>query len=131
VDGRCGVLIPSPRVTDSRTQILVFCRSCSFLWFSIVSYNNYGGNSKLCFYKFYFWFVVPSWFRLWQYVSNNNLFKSKQTIKVIWLPPSATQTMVPLEDLRPGSTMWRPTLPFDIQQAQSLSNKSTPRAPTL
>jgi len=44
------VLILSPRVTDSRTQNLVFRRPCSFLWFSIVSYNNYGGDSKLCFF---------------------------------------------------------------------------------
>jgi len=51
--GVVGVLIPFPRVTDSRTQNLVFRRPCSFLWFSIVSYNNYGGDSKLYFYKFY------------------------------------------------------------------------------
>ena len=43
------MLIHFPRVTDSRTQNLVFRRPCSFLWFSIVSYNNYGGDSKLCF----------------------------------------------------------------------------------
>jgi len=31
-----------------------FSQTLLFLWFSIVSYNNYGGDSKLCFYKFLF-----------------------------------------------------------------------------
>jgi len=53
------VLIPSPRVTDSRTQNLVFRRPCSFLWFFIVSYYNYGGDSKLFFYKFYLLVRLP------------------------------------------------------------------------
>jgi len=51
LDGRCGVLIPSPRVSNSQIQNLVFCRPCFFLLFSIVSYNNYGGDSKLCFFQ--------------------------------------------------------------------------------
>jgi len=48
------VLTPSLRVINSRTPNLCFRRPCFFLWFSIVSYNNYGGDSKLCFYKFVF-----------------------------------------------------------------------------
>ena len=49
------MLTPSLRVINSRTPNLCFRRPCSFLWFSIVSYNNYGGDSKLSvFYKFYF-----------------------------------------------------------------------------
>ena len=51
------MLTPSLCVINSRTPNLYFRRPCSFLWFSIVSYNNYGGDSKLCFYKICFFFV--------------------------------------------------------------------------
>ena len=49
-----GVLILFPRLTDSRTQNRVCRRAFPFFWFSIVSYNNYGDDSKLYFYKFFF-----------------------------------------------------------------------------
>ena len=56
-DGRCRVLTPSLRVINSRTPNLCFRRPCSFLWFSIVSYNNYGGDSKTSFYKNFIFLV--------------------------------------------------------------------------
>jgi len=44
-----GVAICRNRLPDPKSG---FSQTLLFLWFSIVSYNNYGGDSKLCFYKF-------------------------------------------------------------------------------
>jgi len=43
-----------------------FSQTLLFLWFSIVSYNNYGGDSKLCFLSNFFLFAIPSRFWLRQ-----------------------------------------------------------------
>ena len=53
------MLTPSLRVINSRTPNLCFHRPCFFLWFSIVFYNNYGGDSKTLFYKFGFLVRYP------------------------------------------------------------------------
>jgi len=64
-----GVLIPSPRVTDSETQNLVFRRRCFFFFFcfSVVFQNKLWWWLQISvFFQFNFWFAVPSQFRLWQ-----------------------------------------------------------------
>ena len=48
------MLTPSLRVINSRNPKLCFRRPRLFLWFSIVFYNNYGGDSKTLFTNFIF-----------------------------------------------------------------------------